>query len=78
MERVKLQDEAMKQQMSGNKDVKVAKLTEDDIVSYLTKFERLTTALKSREKDGHSRLPRVSVGNSEGMCSPLCNGCWRQ
>ena len=38
-------------QADGNREVKVAKLTEqDDIVSYLTTFERLMTAFEVKKE----------------------------
>ena len=47
---VQLQGEAAKKRAEGEKDVKVTKLTpEDDIVAYITSFERLMTAYEVKK-----------------------------
>ena len=58
MEGVQLQGEAAKRRAESDKDVKVAKLTEeDDIVSYLTMYERVMVAFEvKREKWGWPRI----------------------
>ena len=62
VEGVQLQGEAMKKQAEREKEVKVAKLTEqDDIVSYLTTFERLMIAFEvKRERWAFKLAPSLS------------------
>ena len=62
MEGVQLQGEAAKRRAESDKDVKVAKLTEeDDIVSYLTMFERVMVAFEvKREKWAYKLASNLS------------------
>ena len=62
VEGVQLQGEAMKRRADNDKEVKVAKLTDqDDIVSYLTTFERLMTAYEvKRERWAFKIAPCLS------------------
>ena len=55
VEGVQMQGEAATRRAEKEKDVRVPKLTEeDDIVAYLTTFERLMVAYKVRKNVGHS------------------------
>lgn len=62
VEGVQLQGEAMKKRAESEKEVKVAKLSEqDDIVSYLTTFERLMTVFEvKRERWAFKLAPNLS------------------
>ena len=51
MEGVHLQGEVAKRKAESDKDVRVPRLTEqDDVVSYLTMFERLMAAFEVRKE----------------------------
>ena len=63
---VQLQGEAAKKRAEGEKDVRVAKLTEDDdIVAYLTMFERLMVAYEVKKGCWAFKLAPNLVGKSQ-------------
>ena len=63
---VQLQGEAAVKRAEGDKDVKVPKLTEeDDIVAYLTTFERLMTAYEIKQERWVFKLASNLVGKAQ-------------
>ena len=63
---VQLQGEAATKRADGEKDVKVPKLTEeDDIVAYLTTFERLMAAYEVRQNRWVFKLASNLVGKAQ-------------
>ena len=63
---VQMQGEAVSKRVDGDKDVKVPKLTEeDDIVAYLTTFERLMTAYEVKRERWVFKLASNLTGKAQ-------------
>ena len=72
VEGVHLQGEAAKQRADSDKDVKVPRLTEqDDIVSYLTMFERLMAAFEVRRERWAYKLASNLSGKAQKAYASL-------
>ena len=72
VEGVHLQGEAAKQKAENDRDVKVPKLTEqDDIVSYLTMFERLMTAFEVKRNKWAFKLASNLSGRAQKAYAAL-------
>ena len=72
VEGVHLQGEAMKKQAGGDREVRVPKLTEqDDIVSYLTMFERLMTAFEVKREKWAFKLASNLSGKAQKAYAAL-------
>lgn len=68
---VHLQGEALKKRADSDKEVKVAKLTDqDDIVSYLTTFERLMTAFEVKQERWAFKLAPYLSGKAQRHMLP--------
>ena len=73
---VQLQGEAAVKRAEGDKDVKVPKLTEeDDIVAYITTFERLMTAYEIKQERWVFKLASNLVGKAQQACRSEHRGC---
>ena len=72
VEGVQLQGEAARRRADSDKDVKVQKLTEqDDIVSYLTMFERLMAAYEVKGEKWAYKLASCLSGKAQKAYAAL-------
>lgn len=70
---VQLQGEAAKKRAEGEMDVRIAKLTEeDDIVAYITMFERLMVAYEVKKERWAFKLAPNLVGKAQQAYAGLC------